>query len=53
MTTEFDHYAATYDGGQDNWLKRWLGNESEFCAVKVRWLACRLIWPYAVWASTG
>ncbi len=42
MTVEFDHYAATYDGGQDNRLKRWLGNESDFTAVKVRWLTYRL-----------
>jgi SAM-dependent methyltransferase len=36
---EFDAYAADYDGGMDNAIKRWAGDSAvEFIDVKVRWL---------------
>lgn len=36
---EFDHHAATYDGGLDNPIKRLMGSSADqFMAVKVRWL---------------
>ncbi|CAN5916547.1 class I SAM-dependent methyltransferase [soil metagenome] len=39
---EFDHHAATYDGGLDNSVKRLLGSSADqFIAVKARWLLRR------------
>lgn len=39
---EFDRYAAGYDGGLDNPVKRLMGNSADqFIAVKARWLLRR------------
>lgn len=39
MTAEFDDFARHYDGGQDNPIKRLMGNSADqFIAVKARWL---------------
>ena len=39
---EFDDYAADYDGGSDNPLKRLLGTEHSFMEWKLDWLGRRL-----------